>query len=125
LKDKNELSKTFSQWLTITKYHPSTIIRADKFSVVHNKSLKIPKGQSEIVRVSGSCSTCGTCRVNLVTNPVISKIFQVMTSNLPKGTLGSVASLLAATLYQENPDRDHKLWYIVSSERYILHMKSS
>jgi hypothetical protein len=29
LKDKNKLSKTFSQWLTITKYHPSTIIRAD------------------------------------------------------------------------------------------------
>jgi hypothetical protein len=29
------------------------------------------------------------------------KIFEVMTSTLPKGTLGSVASLLAATLYQE------------------------
>jgi len=29
-----------------------------------------------------------------------SKIFEVMTSTLPKGTLGSVASLLAATLYQ-------------------------
>jgi hypothetical protein len=28
-----------------------------------------------------------------------------MTSILPKGTLGSVASLLAATLYQGNPDR--------------------
>jgi hypothetical protein len=26
-----------------------------------------------------------------------------MTSTLPKGTLGSVASLLAATLYQGNP----------------------
>jgi hypothetical protein len=44
-----------------------------------------------------------------------------MTSTLPKGTLGSVASLLAATLYQGNPDRNHKLWNIVSSERYILH----
>jgi hypothetical protein len=42
---------------------------------------------------------------------------------LLKGTLGSVASLLAATLYQGNPDRDHKLWNIVSSERYILHMQ--
>jgi hypothetical protein len=31
------------------------------------------------------------------------KIFEVMTSILPKGTLGSVASLLAATLYQGNP----------------------
>ena len=28
------------------------------------------------------------------------KIFEVMTSTLPKGTLGSVASLLAATPYQ-------------------------
>ena len=37
------------------------------------------------------------------------KLFEVMTSTLPKGTLGSVASLLAASLYQENPDRNHKL----------------
>jgi hypothetical protein len=51
------------------------------------------------------------------------KIFEVMTSNLPQGTLGSVASLLAATLYQGYPDRNHKLWNIVSSERYILHMQ--
>jgi hypothetical protein len=45
-----------------------------------------------------------------------------MTSTLPKGTPGSVASLLAATPYQGNPDSTHKLWNIVSSERYILHM---
>jgi hypothetical protein len=51
------------------------------------------------------------------------KIFEVMTSTLPKGTFGSVASLLAATLYQGNPDRNHKLWNIVSSERYILHVQ--
>jgi hypothetical protein len=54
------------------------------------------------------------------------KIFEVMTSTLPKGTLGSVASLLAATLYQGHPDRNHKLWNIVSSETYtfcILHMQ--
>jgi hypothetical protein len=44
------------------------------------------------------------------------KIFEVMTSTLPKGTLGSVASLLAATLYQGSPDRNHKLWTIVSSD---------
>jgi hypothetical protein len=43
------------------------------------------------------------------------KTFEVMTSTLPKGTIGSVASLLAATLYQGNPDRNHKLWNIVSS----------
>jgi hypothetical protein len=44
-----------------------------------------------------------------------------MTSTLPKGTLGSVAYLLAATLYQGNPDRNHKLWNIVSyfTFRYI------
>ena len=51
------------------------------------------------------------------------KMFEVMTSPLPKGTLSSVASLLAATLYQGNPDRKHKLWNIVSSERDILHMQ--
>jgi hypothetical protein len=107
--------------------------------------------------VCSSCSTSGTRRVNLVTNPVISrewgkdlevfttsgtypwsfvtqifqngqpshgggrKIFEVMTSTLPIGTLGSVASLLTATLSQGNPDRNHKLWNIISSERYILH----
>jgi hypothetical protein len=109
--------------------------------------------------VGSSCSTGGTRRVNLVTNPVINsesgkdrevfttsgtypwsfvtqifhngqpshggdrKIFKVMTSTLPKGILGSVASLSAATLYQGNPDRNHKLWNIVSSGRYILHMQ--
>jgi hypothetical protein len=31
------------------------------------------------------------------------KIFEVMTSILPKGTLGSVATLLAVTLFQGNP----------------------
>ena len=31
-----------------------------------------------------------------------SKIFEVMTSTLPKGTLGSVASLLTAILYNNN-----------------------
>jgi hypothetical protein len=51
------------------------------------------------------------------------KIVEVMTSTLPKGTLGSVASLLAATLYQGHSDRNHKIWNIVSSERYILHMQ--
>jgi hypothetical protein len=36
-----------------------------------------------------------------------------------RGTFGSVASLLAATLYQGNHDRNHKLWNIVSTEIYI------
>jgi hypothetical protein len=40
------------------------------------------------------------------------KIFEVMTSTLPKGTLGSVASLLAATLYQGNPDRTTDMFHL-------------
>ena len=109
-------------------------------------------------RVGSSCSTSGIRRVNLATNPVISrewgkdrevlttsgtypwsfvtqifqngqpshgggrKMFEVMTSILPKGTLGSVATLLAATLYQGNPDMNHKLGIIVSFEKDILHI---
>jgi hypothetical protein len=42
-----------------------------------------------------------------------------MTSPLPKGTLGSVASVLAATLYQGNPDRNHKLWNIVDRNKNV------
>jgi hypothetical protein len=49
------------------------------------------------------------------------KIFEVMTSTLPKGTLGSVASLLAATPYQENHDRNHKFWNVYQL-RYIFFM---
>jgi hypothetical protein len=40
-----------------------------------------------------------------------------------RGTFGSVASLLAATLYQGNLDRNNKLWNIISTDIYILHMK--
>jgi hypothetical protein len=29
--------------------------------------------------------------------------------------------LLAATLYKGNTDKNHKLWNIISIERYILH----
>jgi hypothetical protein len=34
-----------------------------------------------------------------------------------------LASLIATTLYQGHPDRNHKLWNIVSFERYLLHMQ--
>jgi hypothetical protein len=53
-------------------------------------------------------------------------IFKVMTSTLPRGTLGSVASLLAAILYQGKLDMNHKLCNIVSTERYIRshHLKN-
>ena len=43
-----------------------------------------------------------------------------MTSTKTTGTVGLVASLLAATLYQGSHDRDHKFWDIVSTERYIF-----
>jgi hypothetical protein len=51
------------------------------------------------------------------------KIFEVMTSTLPRRILVLVASLLAAALYQGNLDKNHKLWNIVSTDRYILHMQ--
>ena len=51
------------------------------------------------------------------------KTFEVMTSTYPIGTLGLVAALLAATHYQGNHERNHKLWNIVSTERCILHMQ--
>ena len=51
------------------------------------------------------------------------KTFEVMTSTSPIGTLGSVAFVVAATLYQGHPDRNHKLWNIVSPERDILHIQ--
>ena len=38
-------------------------------------------------------------------------------------TLGSVASSAAATLSQGNPHRKHKLWNVLSTERYTLHMQ--
>jgi hypothetical protein len=51
------------------------------------------------------------------------KMFEVMTSTAPIGILGSVASLLVGTLYQGNLEKNHKLYNIVSTERYILHMR--
>jgi hypothetical protein len=54
------------------------------------------------------------------------KTFEVTTSTYQFNQdepIGSVASLLAATLYQRNPDMNHKLWNIVSTERDILHMQ--
>ena len=49
------------------------------------------------------------------------KISEVMTSTLPKGTLGSVASLLAAILYQVNRKEPQAMEY-GSTERCILHL---
>jgi len=44
--------------------------------------------------------------------------FEVMISTYPRGTLGSVASLLAATLYQGNPARNQKHW--IQKQSYNL-----
>jgi len=44
-----------------------------------------------------------------------------MISTFPLGHHGSVASLLAATFYQGNPDSNHKPWNIVTTG-CILHM---
>jgi hypothetical protein len=50
------------------------------------------------------------------------KTFEVMTSTYPNGTIGSVYSLLVALFNQGIPNRNHKLWNIVSTDRYVLHM---
>ncbi len=46
-----------------------------------------------------------------------------MNSAQPLGTLGSVASMLAATFYQWPHDRNQKHWNIWLTERYIHHMQ--
>ena len=62
-------------------------------------------------RVRVGFTTCGTYPWSFVTQIFHNgqpshggdrKIFEVMTSTLPKGTIGTVASLLAVTLYQGN-----------------------
>ena len=50
----------------------------------------------------------------------------VMSSLQQLGTLGSVAFLFAATLYQENHDRNHNIWNIGSTATGMwLHINSS
>jgi len=46
-----------------------------------------------------------------------------MTWTEPLGTIGSVASLLVATLYKRNHDRNNKLLNIGSIEGHIIHMQ--
>ena len=53
------------------------------------------------------------------------KTFQIMISTLLLRTLGSVASLLSATLYQGNLVRKHKPWKIIQSERYTSYADDS
>ena len=45
-------------------------------------------------------------------------VVTMMTSSNTIGTLGPVASLLAATLCQGYPDRKHKVWNIRTTESY-------
>ena len=51
--------------------------------------------------------------VNLVMVAIVQ--LYVITSTYPLGTLGSLASLLAATIYQGNHDKNYKLWNIRST----------
>jgi len=53
----------------------------------------------------------------------VNQTFEVMISNYPLGTIGSVVSLLAAALYQGNHHMSHKLWNSGSSERYTNEKK--
>ena len=53
------------------------------------------------------------------------KIFEVMTSTLSRGTLCSIASLLAVVLYQENPDRNNKLWNISERANFRVVFKTT
>jgi len=49
-----------------------------------------------------------------------------MTSrNLVLGSLGSTTFLIAATLYQENYDRNQKLWNIISTKIYSLYSRAA
>ena len=50
------------------------------------------------------------------------KIYEGMISTAPFGTISLIASLLAATLYQENHGRKYKHENIVSIVRYIHRM---
>ena len=68
-------------------------------------------------RVSSSCYTSGTRRVNLVTNPVINRDNQVMVTivklkHLPRGKLGSVDTM-QPIIEEIHTDRNPKLWNIV------------
>ena len=48
---------------------------------------------------------------------------QALSHGRDRKTFEVMTSLLAATLYQGNPDMNHKFLNIGSTERYILHMK--
>ena len=54
----------------------------------------------------------------------VRKAFDVMTSTKPLGTHDSVVFLFVIALYQRNPDMNHKLRNIVSTEIYkIFHLQ--
>jgi hypothetical protein len=60
----------------------------------------------------------------VLSNFLFKKKFKQRWSTIPTMLIASIPlSLLAATLYQGNPDSKHKLWNIVTTERYILHMQ--
>jgi hypothetical protein len=59
-------------------------------------------------------------KVRKTSHGVDRKTFEVTTSTYPLRTIGSF--LDSRILYHGNYDKNHKLWNIVSTERYILHM---
>jgi hypothetical protein len=72
-------------------------------------------------RVINSWFISGTYQATFITNPVIShewgkeQIFIIAN--------GIVGALFAAIMYHGNHDRNNKLWNIVSTKRYILHIQ--
>ena len=62
-------------------------------------------------------------RYSITVNQVMVATVKLSKWWLLRGILGLIASLLAATIYQWTSDRNHKLWNIVSTERYLLHMQ--
>ena len=95
-------------------------------------------------RVVSFCSTSGTRCVNLVANPVIchewEKDWEVLTTSgtYPWSFVTQIfhsgqschggfnltnRNPWFSSSYRGNPGRNHKLWNIVPTERYMLHMQ--
>ena len=66
---------------------------------------------------------------SVAANQVMAAIVKLLNDNFNLTIRNSwfsiyVASQLAATFYQGNPDMNHKLWNVGSTERYILYMQA-
>ena len=74
--------------------------------------------QNTAVRISGYSSM----KAYMVCISQFTKYKQNIFFSSLGNTLYFTTKMLAATLYQENTGRNHRLWDIVSTERYILHI---